>query len=108
MSQGSSANGVRANGVSVGLQGESSTDSRAKWPLSLDRDPDGRQSRYRELLREGISGKELASIRQHLGQCKALGSSMSQRQIKALTGRSARLRKPGRPKRRSVCPTPLD
>ena len=66
--------------------------------LDIHQHDAARLALYRNLLNEGISEDDLVSIRQHLGQSKAWGTRRFQEQIEALTGRSAKLRRPGRPR----------
>ena len=52
---------------------------------------------YRQLIRESISEDDLQSIRRHIRQQRALGSSRFQAAIEAMAGRCASVRSPGRP-----------
>ena len=58
-----------------------------------------RKACYRDLLEEAISEDELAAIRGYVNQGGALGTKRFQRQIEELTGRPARLRGRGRPRK---------
>jgi len=65
---------------------------------ALGIDKASRSKAYRALLDQPVTDQDLQSIRSHLGQCKALGPRRFQEQIEALTGRSATLRRRGRPR----------
>lgn len=52
---------------------------------------------YRQLVIESISDDDIQSIRRHVQQQRALGSSRFQAAIEAMAGRCASVRSPGRP-----------
>ena len=66
--------------------------------LDLGKDLSSRLGSYRALLCEPIPENEISSIRAHINQGKALGSTGFQRQIEELVGRSVGLKPKGRPK----------
>lgn len=68
--------------------------------MNLSKDRRSRSTKYRALLGEPMSYKEVSNIRAHLNQGKVLGSTRFQRQIEELVGRSVGLKPKGRPKKR--------
>ena len=64
-------------------------------------DERARGDAYREWLQEAISDEELAAIRQHLAQERALGSPRFQQMMEKTLGRPVSLRARGRPARLS-------
>ena len=60
--------------------------------------PEGRASAYLAWLREGIDPDDLASIRQHLAQERALGDPRFQRMVAAALSRPVTCRPRGRPR----------
>lgn len=68
-------------------------------PVFRELGPDkaSRVARYRDLLAQGVDDDEIASIRDHVNQGKALGSRKFQRYVESLTGLSATLVQMGRP-----------
>jgi putative transposase len=67
--------------------------------LSLGADPPSRLAAYRALFTEAISDDELADIRAHVRQQKALGTSRFQEQVEAQLARAVTLRPRGRPRK---------
>lgn len=67
--------------------------------LAQDHDSQNRVQAYRVWLREGVSDDELASIRAHLQQERALGDTKFQAMVEKTLGRPAHLRNRGRPRR---------
>jgi putative transposase len=65
--------------------------------LALGADPQTRQTAYRTLFRNAIPDDELAAIRAHIEQERALGTERFQREIEQVLERAVRLRGPGRP-----------
>jgi hypothetical protein len=62
----------------------------ARWSIALA---------HRQLIRESISDEDLQTIRRHVQQQRALGSSRFQAAIEAMNGRCASVRPCGRPAR---------
>lgn len=60
--------------------------------------PDARRAAYRDLFKSAISEDDMAKIRAHIQQQKALGDSRFQAHIEALLARNVSLRPHGRPK----------
>lgn len=67
--------------------------------LGLAADAGARKVIYRELLDHAIDEDELTTIRAYVRRGGAMGSKQFQEQIEALTGRTARPRPRGRPKK---------
>jgi len=65
-------------------------------------DERARGDAYREWLQEAISDEELAAIRQHLAQERALGIPRFQQMVEKTLGRPVSLRARGRPARLST------
>lgn len=76
--------------------------------LALGRDDIERRAAYRELLRLSISDDDLAAIRNHVQQQRALGTARFQAAIEAMSGRCAHVRPRGRPARQSQALTNFD
>ncbi len=72
--------------------------------LALGHDRAARAAAYRALCAAALDEEELAAIRSHLQQQKALGPDRFQAWVEARTGRFAGLRAPGRPQARANCP----
>ena len=70
--------------------------------MALGLDGCARGDAYREWLQEAISDEELAAIRQHLAQARALGSPRFQQMVEKTLGRPVSLRARGRPARLST------
>jgi len=68
----------------------------------LGRTREERGLAYRELVRAGISGSELASIRESAAKCRALGDDTFCAAIQSLLDRPVSPRPQGRPKRGQV------
>lgn len=66
--------------------------------LSLGETACSRLAAYRAMLEEPLDRQDLDNIRRHLRQNKALGSAHFQERVEACTGRSAKLRRCGRPR----------
>jgi len=66
--------------------------------LALGADAGLRQSAYRALFKQALGDDELARIREHVQQQKALGSSRFQAEIEALLARKVAVRPRGRPR----------
>lgn len=66
--------------------------------LALGAVASSRQSAYRDLFKSALGDDELADIRNHVQQQRALGTSRFQEEIEALLGRKAVLRPRGRPR----------
>lgn len=66
--------------------------------LALGADASLRQSAYRALFKQALGDDELAHIREHVQQQKALGSSRFQAEIEALLARKVVVRPRGRPR----------
>jgi putative transposase len=66
--------------------------------LAIDAMPDARRAAYRDLFKSAISEDDMAKIRAHIQQQKALGDSRFQAHIEALLARNVSLRPHGRPK----------
>jgi putative transposase len=77
-----------------------STDHAAS--LALASTPDERHAIYRTWLREGMTDDDLARIRQHVNQERALGDERFQRMVEKTLGRPVACRPRGRPKSTSV------
>lgn len=69
--------------------------------LAIDPVPDARRTAYRALFKSAISDDDMADIRVHLQQQKALGDSRFQAHIEALLARNVSVRPRGRPRRSS-------
>ena len=69
--------------------------------LGLHNDPDARAAAYLTWLREGVSDDDLALIRAHLAQERALGDRTFQSMVERTLGRHAAVRPRGRPRRDS-------
>lgn len=65
--------------------------------LAIDATPEVRRAAYRDLFESGISDDDMADIRAHVQQQKALGDSRFQAHIEALLARNVHLRPRGRP-----------
>lgn len=66
--------------------------------LGMATDPCPRRDAYRQFLNQPIAADEVASIRDHLNQCKAWGSAHFSQRIEAIVGRPVGLRPAGRPR----------
>lgn len=66
--------------------------------LALGMEDSSRQSAYRALFKQALGDDELANIRNHVQQQKALGTSRFQGEIEALLGRKTAVRPRGRPR----------
>jgi len=97
MKHGNDVRAFRSNGARA--------PSRACWQKRLTRShrpqrqlrirhPDPRCIAYRALFTEAIGDEQLAEIRAHVQQQRALGNDRFQRLIKAELGRCARVRPP--------------
>lgn len=62
--------------------------------------PAERRARYQALITEALSADECEAIRSHLKQNRALGSTDFQKRVESATGRPARLRPRGRPRKK--------
>jgi len=69
--------------------------------MALGLDELARGDAYRKWLQEAISDEELAAIRQHLAQERALGSLLFQQMVEKTLERPVSLRPRGRPARLS-------
>ena len=69
--------------------------------LAQDPDPQKRSQAYQARLHEGVSDDDLARIRAHLQQERALGDVKFQVMVEKALGRPAQLRSRGRPRRKS-------
>ena len=69
--------------------------------LAQDPDPQKRSQAYQARLHEGVSDDDLAGIRAHLQQERALGDVKFQVMVEKALGRPAQLRSRGRPRRKS-------
>lgn len=69
--------------------------------LILGKDPVSRQTAYRNLFARAIDDGELADIRAHVQQQKALGTSRFQAEIEAQLARKVGVRARGRPRKQS-------
>jgi len=67
--------------------------------LALGGQPDQRAKAYGDWLRQGVGKDELATIRRHLAQERALGDERFQRMVGETLNRPAECRPRGRPKR---------
>lgn len=72
--------------------------------LALGPDRPTRALAYRALFEKSQGDEEIAAIRAHLQQQKALGCDRFQAWVEARTGFFARVRRPGRPSVRANCP----
>lgn len=70
--------------------------------LALASTPDERHAIYRTWLREGMTDDDLARIRQHVNQERALGDERFQRMVEKTLGRPVACRPRGRPKSTSA------
>lgn len=66
--------------------------------LALGAEGSARRSAYRALFKQALGDDELADIRNHVQQQKALGTPRFQAEIEALLGRKAAVRPRGRPR----------
>lgn len=66
--------------------------------LALHENPGRRAALYRAWLREGVADDDLAALRAHLDQQRALGSPGFQAMVERTLGRPARVRPRGRPR----------
>jgi putative transposase len=66
---------------------------------ALGRDPAERQAAYRTWLRAGIPEEDMATIRRHLAQERALGDDRFQRMVEKTLNRPAACRPRGRPRK---------
>lgn len=69
---------------------------------ALGQTRDERAAAYRELCRATISTEEIASIRAHIEQERALGDPRFQNEIEAALARCVRVRGPGRPRKTTL------
>lgn len=69
--------------------------------LALASAPDERCAAYRTWLQEGMTDDDLARIRQHVNQERALGDERFQRMVENTLGRPATCRPRGRPRSKS-------
>ncbi|WP_130618672.1 transposase [Dyella amyloliquefaciens] len=67
--------------------------------LTMAPDALQRAEAYRSWLRQGVSDDEIAAIRLHLKQGRALGDQRFQAMVEKTLGRPASVRSPGRPSR---------
>jgi putative transposase len=67
--------------------------------LALGADPATRAARYRELLLEPLNVDDLAAIRDHIRQERALGSPLFQAMVERALNRPAVIRPSGRPRK---------
>lgn len=67
--------------------------------LAIDAASDARQATYCALFKSAISDDDMAEIRTHVQQQKALGDSRFQARIEALLARNVSVRPRGRPRR---------
>jgi putative transposase len=70
--------------------------------LQLGPDPATRQATYRGLFADALGEDELANIRAHVQQQKALGTSRFQAEVEALLARKVMVRPRGRPRLEDV------
>ena len=66
--------------------------------LAIDATPDVRQATYRALFQTAIRDDDMAAIRAHVQQQKALGDPRFQTQVEALLARNVSVRPRGRPR----------
>ena len=69
---------------------------------ALGQTRDARAAAYRELCQAAISTEDIASIRAHIEQERALGDSRFQDEIEAALARCVRVRGPGRPRKTTL------
>lgn len=70
--------------------------------LALGRDPLERAGAYRKILADGINDIDLAVLRKHLQQERALGSPRFQAMVEKTLNRPATVRSVGRPRKKPV------
>ncbi len=70
--------------------------------LRLGSEPTVRRTAYRALFADALSEQELADIRAHVQQQKALGTSRFQAEVESLLARNVAVRPRGRPRLEEV------